>query len=301
MRGFRHLGKRIALLVGLGALCTVSVLWAEGLAVSEKAYVLSGNRDQVMVRAVAACNAEETWTDSHTPDSGKIDRSGFTIFSWNTQKGGDSRWYEDLRELAAEADIVLLQEAVLDRRFRAGLRQLDRDWLLAPAFQTATDDVGVMSVARVRADSYCAAREPEPFIRIPKMALVSRYPLADSVEQLLVVNVHVVNFTVALDAVRRQVDSIKEMIRDHRGPVVVAGDFNTWSTERTDLIEAEMASLGLQAVSFQPDHRVRFFERPVDGVYYRGLQVVDTTSYPVQSSDHNPLAVRFKMADDWRS
>ena len=131
------------------------------------------------------------------------------------------------------------------------------------------------------------------------MALASTYSLAGTDERLLVVNVHVVNFTVALGSVRRQLEAIQEMIRVHHGPVIVAGDFNTWSKGRTVLVDQEMTSLGLISVAFNPDHRTQFFNRTVDGIYYRGLEVVHSLSQAVQTSDHNPLKVRFRLAAEY--
>ena len=137
--------------------------------------------------------------------------------------------------------------------------------------------------------------EPEPLIRIPKIGLAAAYPLAGLEEQLLVVNIHLVNFTFDTRAVRHQIEALEAIVRNHEGPVIVAGDFNTWSDKREALVQEKMAELSLTAVAFDPDHRVRFLGRPVDGVYFRGLEVVRSRSHVVDSSDHNPLEVRFRL------
>ncbi len=278
-------------LVAIGALL---LLLAEGCAVTDHAYVLSGGQGKVSIRSSGSCGGDGAVV---TEAAVGIDPAGFSIVSWNTHKGDDLEWQRDLVSLGGDADIVLLQEAALGENLQAQLVLMDRDWQLAPAFRSAAGETGVMSISPVRPNDYCALRETEPIIRIPKMALTSTYPLRGTSELLLVVNVHMVNFTLALDSVRSQIEDLKGMIRSHHGPVVVAGDFNTWSAARLELVESELAALDLQPVSFHPDHRSRFFNRAVDGVYARGLDVVSAHSYPVQSSDHNPLSVHFRVSN----
>ncbi len=293
MQTLKDVRGQLFLGLGLAAIGALSLLLSDGLAVPDHAYVLSGGQGEVSTRSSGSCGGDGA---AFTESAVGIDPAGFSIVSWNTHKGDDPDWQRDLVSLGADADIVLLQEAALGEHLRTQLSLMDRNWQLAPAFHSAGGETGVMSISPVRPSDYCALRETEPVIRIPKMALASTYPLHGTSELLLVVNVHVVNFTLALDSVRSQIEEIKEMIRSHRGPVVVAGDFNTWSAARLELIESELAALDLQPVAFHPDHRSRFFNRTVDGVFARGLDVVRAHSYPVHSSDHNPLSVHFRVS-----
>ncbi|MEE4315112.1 MAG: endonuclease/exonuclease/phosphatase family protein [Desulfofustis sp.] len=294
MQTMKTMRGQLFLVLTLAAIGALSILLSDGFAVPDHAYVLSGGQGKVSIRSSGSCGGDGT---AFAEQAVGIDPAGFSVFSWNTHKGDDPEWQRDLVSLGNDADIVLLQEAALGENLRAQLSLMDLDWQLAPAFHSAAGETGVMSISPVRPHDYCALRETEPIIRIPKMALTSTYPLHGTSEVLLVVNVHVVNFTLALDSVRSQIDEIKEMIRSHRGPVVVAGDFNTWSEARLELIDSAMAALDLQPVAFHPDHRSRFFNRTVDAVYCRGLEVVSARSYPVQSSDHNPLSVHFRISN----
>ena len=45
-------------------------------------------------------------------------------------------------------------------------------------------------------------------------------------------NLHAINFALGTDAYRAQLDAIATELSHHRGPIVVAGDFNTWNDER---------------------------------------------------------------------
>lgn len=157
-----------------------------------------------------------------------------------------------------------------------------------------------MAASKASSLSYCAFQEPEPIFIIPKMILVSTYPLSGVDRRLLVINVHMVNFTVTSEIVRKQLAEVAEIIKKHDGPVIVAGDFNTWNSDRESLVKGAMTKLNLQPVTFNPDNRSLFMNRPVDGIYYRGLEVTASNSYLVESSDHNPLEVHFKLADQYR-
>jgi len=53
--------------------------------------------------------------------------------------------------------------------------------------------------------------------------------------------------------------------------------------------------LSLSPVAFASDDRTRFLGRIFDRVYTRGVEVVDARAWTVESSDHNPLAVTFRV------
>lgn len=299
MRIHDHVQVPLALVL-LAIVAALLAFFSNGFAVSEQAYVLSSDRGMPFGWAGDSCESEGRVSDVSGDAEATLGRQIFTVLSWNVHKGNDPDWYDDLTVLAGNADFLLLQEVVLNESFKQRLGVLGRQWLLAPAFLLGRDQVGVLSAARVRPRNYCAIRGNEPLIGIPKMALASTYPIAGSDETLLVVNVHVVNFTLTLESVRRQIEKITAMILSHQGPVIVAGDFNTWSAERVALIRHEMMGLGLQPVSFVPDQRTEFFNHTVDAIFFRGLAVLSTSTPQVRTSDHNPLQVRFRISGSFR-
>jgi endonuclease/exonuclease/phosphatase (EEP) superfamily protein YafD len=197
--------------------------------------------------------------------------------------------------LGGKADIILLQEAALQSVLDTQLDISANQWLMATAFELDDREIGVMSAARVAPQAFCVAREPEPLFKIPKIGLAAAYPLSGLETSLLVVNIHIVNYTLNVDAVQRQIGALEQIVRDHQGPVIVAGDFNTWNDEREELVRQKMEELGMESVAFDPDHRVSFFNHKVDGVFFRGLEVIKSLSHQVESSDHNPLEVHFRL------
>ena len=264
------------------------------VAVPDQPIVASGSMDKELDRQSASCES-----DLDPPDLGSeaegIDPASFAVLSWNSHRGGHKDWNRDLVSLGGEADIILLQEAALESTLDTQLDISANQWLMATAFQLDDREIGVMSAARVAPQAFCVAREPEPLFKIPKIGLAAAYPLAGQEKSLLVVNIHIVNYTINVDAVKRQIGALEQIVRNHDGPVIVAGDFNTWNDEREELVMERMEELGMSSVIFDPDHRVSFFNHKVDGIFYRGLEVTKSLSHQVESSDHNPLEVHFRL------
>ena len=266
------------------------------VAVPKQAVVVSGVNDQAVHRQAVTCSPELEFV-SETGVDGGIDPDGFSLLSWNSHRGIHDDWQKDLIAFGKASDIILLQEAALDSLQEAQGDLFADRWLMATAFELEDREIGILAAARVSPQGYCVSREPEPLFRIPKIGLAVAYPLTGMDTQLLVVNIHMVNFTFSTDAVRRQFDALSDIVMNHEGPVIIAGDFNTWNDSRESVVQERMHELHMTPVSFLPDNRVTFFNRAVDGIYFRGLEVTGSTTHEVESSDHNPLEVHFRLTD----
>ena len=88
------------------------------------------------------------------------------------------------------------------------------------------------------------------------------------------------------------IQALRALLDRHEGPVIVAGDLNTWSGSRQALVDTFMQEHGLGSVTFEPDLRTTAFGRALDHIYVRGLRASDARVIPVSCSDHNPLRVR---------
>jgi endonuclease/exonuclease/phosphatase (EEP) superfamily protein YafD len=88
-----------------------------------------------------------------------------------------------------------------------------------------------------------------------------------------------------------------EILQKHQGPMILSGDFNTWSEARLAIIEELSGRLGLEPADFKTDLATKIFGRVVDHVYYRGLTLEEAEVIEVTSSDHNPLWIRFRLND----
>lgn len=134
---------------------------------------------------------------------------------------------------------------------------------------------------------------PRTLLRIPKSGLVSLYPLQGDPDGVLVVNLHAVNFELGMATFREQLNDLTALIHRHQGPVILGGDFNTWSDKRAFWLNKLVGELGLQEAIPVPDLRRTAFGRPLDHLYYRNLDLVEVSSPATYASDHNPILARF--------
>jgi endonuclease/exonuclease/phosphatase (EEP) superfamily protein YafD len=223
-----------------------------------------------------------------------LDTERLRVLSWNMHKFVDAGWDIDLARYALDSDLVLLQEAVMTGEFRTLLDQAGHDWVMAGAFARAGEERGVLVAARVRVLDGCTVRTFEPLFPIPKSALVVRYRLGSNAS-VAVANLHGINFTLGLERFREQLEAVAAELARHHGPVILAGDFNTWSERRHDVLVEIAARLGLVSVLIEPDGRRRTLGRHLDHFYFRGFRLVRASAPRVTSSDHNPILVELEL------
>jgi endonuclease/exonuclease/phosphatase (EEP) superfamily protein YafD len=237
-------------------------------------------------------------TPLQTVRAPELNSDGFNLVSWNIFKGKKKGWAEDFQKLNRNTDILILQEAYLSASLKNMLNQEKYQWDMTAAFEYREITSGVLTASKVVPNFTCAFRETEPISRIPKSVLITRYPMSGTDRELLVANIHAVNFTMGGSAFQRQSDRLENILAAHQGPLIVSGDFNTWNRSRMSYINAMAERLELTAVIFDENRRSQFLGQYIDHVYYRELKVKNASVPLVSTSDHNPLTVVFNLADD---
>jgi len=227
-----------------------------------------------------------------------LNSDGFRLVSWNIFKEKKNGWAGDFQELNRNTDILILQEAYLSATLKTMLNQEKYQWDMTAAFEYREIASGVLTASRTTPNFTCAFRETEPITRIPKSVLITRYFMTGTDRELLVANIHSVNFTMGSSAFQRQSDRLENILAAHQGPIIIAGDFNTWNSGRMSRINAMAERLELRAVRFDENRRSQFFGYYIDHIYYRGLEAENATIPLVTTSDHNPLTVVFKLVDE---
>jgi endonuclease/exonuclease/phosphatase (EEP) superfamily protein YafD len=155
-----------------------------------------------------------------------------------------------------------------------------------------------MTASRVKPVHSCGQSTVEPFIRFPKTSLVSYYPVKGMNEYLLVANIHGINFTLGVGVYTEQVEKLYDVMKHHEGPIVLAGDFNTWSDERMKIVDDLAQRLSLESLDYTSHNRTIVLGNAIDHVFYRGLVPLEHDTWYVTSSDHNPTRVSFRVEDD---
>jgi len=210
-------------------------------------------------------------------------------------KGRRGGWADDLVTHRGEGDLIVLQEAYLTNELRELLGRDNYRWKLATAFRLKEVDAGVMTASKVAPSGTCAQRSKEPILKLPKSMLVTEYRVGNGSRTLLVANIHSINFSLGTAAFSKQLRQLTRTLSTHRGPVVVSGDFNTWSKARQRALDAALADAALFRIVFDQDKLKTVFGKPLDHVYYRDLELMEFKAIPVASSDHNPMRVTFRF------
>jgi len=147
----------------------------------------------------------------------------------------------------------------------------------------------------------------------PKASLSCFYKLSNG-DDLLIINVHALNFQIFTigfnngigfgQAYRNQVLQWESLIRSHQGPVIIAGDFNTWNPLKRRLKNVQKMlyrqSDGSEEGSFKKVNFAGDFlgakENGLDHMFYRGLKLIGEPRVyeEKESSDHHPLFAQFE-------
>lgn len=115
----------------------------------------------------------------------EFDASGFSLVNWNIQKETQAGWKSDFERLSQNSDILIIQEALLTEELRRILNRKPYYWHLVTAFEIQQTKAGVLTAANIEPDFVCPLRAVEPLIRVPKTALITRYPLSNTHRSLM--------------------------------------------------------------------------------------------------------------------
>ena len=216
---------------------------------------------------------------------------------WNILKARRRRWPVDFAHLTADRDLVLLQEAVLGARSDALFKSSERfEWIMARSFRVRSGvEHGVKTGCAAAAEHsrFFLSLHAEPLSNTQKLLLVTRYPLVGERATLLVLNMHAINF-VNLAKYASQLEQLEGALAGHDGPVILAGDFNTWSPARLERFVEVAGRAGLVEADIERRSRLTHLNSHLDHVFYRGLTLrgVDSLGHIV-SSDHAPITATF--------
>ena len=237
--------------------------------------------------------------------------AGITVVIWNCGKGRHPQFAGYMKFLLEQErpDIVFLQEASSDF-FES--EQMGGYFAEAWSYPwPGGKRAGVLTLSRVppvRIEPV-PARHGEFGGTAPKVSLVTEYRLPNG-ENLLAVNVHLLNFERwSVNKIGRQLEDLKSIMADHSGPILMAGDFNTWNRKRLDLVKKITRELNLQEVTGFPDGRrtgdtkSAFWndlfgvdeDLPLDRVFTFGLLPRTARVLDYHSSDHRPIVVKLTV------
>ncbi|MDX2369000.1 MAG: endonuclease/exonuclease/phosphatase family protein [Colwellia sp.] len=221
------------------------------------------------------------------------------ILLWNVFKCRKNGWQEDFITLMCDKDLILLQEAILNSPFDIHFnKSLQHQWIMARSFRHVQTNIetGVKTGSTVAAKKhyFSASTHSEPITKTKKMLLATMYPLDTLGQSLLVVNSHIINFVV-FEKFRSHLDQVFQTMNHHDGPILLAGDFNTWNGKRLKYFHELAMSFALEEVKMIRQPRLNHLFRHLDHIYCRGLEVVNAHVHThIHSSDHYPISLSLR-------
>ena len=228
--------------------------------------------------------------------------SKIRVLVWNMYKGRLAGWKDDFESFIHDKELVILQESIINTGYDSLFNTAGRfEWIMAKTHRNkitqATTGVKTGSIVKSTGHSYYLTTDVEPFLRTPKMLLATTYPLAGRADELLAVNIHAINF-VSFQKYSRQLKQMVEAIGEHRGPIILAGDFNTWNAARFKSLRDAVAQMGLKEIPLVRRGRLAHLNKDLDHVFCRGMNAVKTeVLMAVKSSDHYPIVVEFELEE----
>jgi len=229
--------------------------------------------------------------------SRELDSASIRMLNWNVYKGKGSNWKSDFHRLSKKQDLILIQEACLNKTMTEALDTENMEWNFVPSFiyRRKAVPTGVLTASKTQplSSDFLKTTYLEPIVKTPKVSLLTCYKLSGTKKKLLVTNVHAINF-VGLTAFRSQLEDLERISQEHRGPMILAGDFNTWKKKRLKLLMDMTERLELEEINFTPDYRKRRFGYPLDHIFFKGLRVQNYNVIKnIASSDHKPMTAEF--------
>ena len=233
-----------------------------------------------------------------------------TLITWNIAKNIENNM--EIKRLISDysPDVLMIQEGLSTSCdvFGPSFRQC----LFAPSWKKNDPDIytGVQTLSRFRLENPIHVESPgrEGFLFTPKMSLISFMDLPDG-RSLMLVNVHMLNF-VPITELKKYLDVVYDYAQDHDGPLIVGGDFNTWSNARLKAVREFSHSLGMiEAYAFDEpgDEPFSWFllvkpflhdqlDASLDRWFCRGFEVVACRKLSgFFSSDHVPVLLQVRM------
>jgi endonuclease/exonuclease/phosphatase (EEP) superfamily protein YafD len=228
------------------------------------------------------------------PEGGHLLSLGkpINILVWNVYKSQKKKFLKEWNNILSVIDIALIQEFIT--KIENFSVHSEFHSYFTPAFQIDQkyfSGTAIFSKTRPNRVKSLLSTDNEPLVQTPKSTQIAWYSITGG-ESLLVVNIHALNFVRELDF-EKQIKDFYDEIKEYNGPLLVAGDFNTWSKERKDIVLKYTNRLKLKEVPFTPGERTMTLGNPLDLVFYRKLKVLKhQVLTPLSGSDHRALFIK---------
>ena len=258
--------------------------------------VLQSMTQVLRVEHVADTEAIWSWGQASLSSMPKVLRVGV----WNLWKGaGGAAFANEFSHITETVDLLLAQEALLSHELIKLFAIAGFEVTHASTYRRLDGcRDGVMTLSRTPAISAerIISATPEPLFRTTKAALITHHPIGRGNATLAVVNIHstlIRRPKTAVEEMRR----VMERLELHDGPVLFAGDFNTFNQRYLREMAGALALLGILHQPIPNDPRTRFAR--LDQIFTRGILTRNMrVDHHIKHSDHFPILAEFEVGVD---
>jgi endonuclease/exonuclease/phosphatase (EEP) superfamily protein YafD len=232
----------------------------------------------------------------------ELDPRRIDLFVWNIYKADYYQWEDQYIAQLPKFDIFMIQEVltkpvvmdIFNSKSGIGYQSATSFIFKKSGFSTG---IATGSTAKTTWRYYLRSRKLEPFVGTPKLTLFTKYKLKGSDKELLVVNIHAINF-VSSFALHSQLKDASKIIKKHDGPAIFAGDFNTWTYEKQSFLRKLTQQLGFKEVTFKNDTRKKMFGWILDFIFVKDLKILSSNVHDeLDGSDHKAISAGLKFID----
>ncbi len=222
----------------------------------------------------------------------------FSLLVWNIHKENQQRPFRDkLSKILQKypSDILLFQEACYPKSSKFSLEHYS--YAVASNIETSKNIFGVLNATNSsfgEIHSSMSSQKEMGFLT-HKSFLITHHTLSDGTT-LWLVNIHAINF-VSLEVFTHELQKIKNVLLNLDGAIIIGGDFNSWSRGRIEALREFEKELNLTKAEINNScHIKHIFSKPIDHLYYRGLELKDAVALDTKNiSDHNPIYATFGL------
>lgn len=225
-----------------------------------------------------------------------LDDNMLGVMCWNTQKLTLSPEFQlCLTQLLAQfpTRLLLLQEAKLALSQRLSLDGWS--YAVSPNIQTQSHLFGVLTAGECAFDEITTvlSQGRELTFATHKSQVITHHPLQGG-DTLLVTNIHAINF-VRHGQFHQEIAILRQILLQHKGPLIVAGDFNVWSRSRRLYLAQFCRAMGLKKAVMEDAKYIKTYRnQPLDFIFYRDLKLKSAIAINTPTvSDHNPIYAQF--------
>ncbi len=210
------------------------------------------------------------------------------------------------KSLVQKQDLILIQEAYLDKEALQLFSDLGKEysWDMAVSFMAHKAQqipTGVLTLSKAKSLTAEFQKNYEGLLPTPKTILYTLYNLSDNnniiiENKLLVVNIH--GILISRASLYAQLETMVDKMARHKGPIMLAGDFNTMTSATYSKLKTIVERIGLTEVKIPKDldkRVISFTGQYYDIIFSKQLKVINSYAIDLKETEHGKVSDHYPV------